>query len=91
MLKFITTMPKNRLLIRQVTASAFIDNDQIVEVFRNFIAPLFSRGHEFRPLIKWFAINYITGDNRIGSAPRFPPIVWSVYENDEFGFPRTSN
>jgi hypothetical protein len=74
--------------IRQIAALAFLPFNEIPDAFRNIIIPLIPNA--FRELLKWFAINYVTGDARIRSPPRFAPMIWSVYEN-EFGFPRTSN
>ncbi len=75
--------------IRQIAALAFLPFNEIPDAFRNIIIPLIPNA--FRELLKWFAINYVTGDGRIRSPPRFAPMIWSVYENNEFGFPRTSN
>jgi hypothetical protein len=49
-------------------------------------------------IIEWFEKNYVHrrirnrgGNGQIRSLPLFPPEIWSVFENVEFGFPRTRN
>ena len=46
-------------------------------------------------VIKWFEENYVHGTARPHSRRRTPPLfspdVWSVFENNIIGFPRTQN
>jgi len=83
------TDPAFRHRLRQLAALAFLPSAEIPNAFRNIIVPLLR--NDCRELLKWFAINYVTGDGRVGSEPKFAPIIWSVNDNNELGFPRTSN
>jgi hypothetical protein len=79
----------NSLRVRQLAALAFLPSDQIPNAFQDIIVS--SLRNDIRELVKWFAINYVTGDRRFPSPPSFKPLIWSVFENNELGFPRTTN
>ena len=45
--------------------------------------------HKAQQIATWFKINYIQGNN--GSAPRFDPTFWSIFQNFSNGYPTTQN
>lgn len=82
--------------IRQIPALAFLSPLEIPEAFDNLKPQL---PEEAADLIKWFEDNYVHGrvrkrlrnGNTTRWPPLFPPDLWSVFENEELGFPRTQN
>lgn len=84
------------LCIRHIPALAFLSPLEIPNAFDELKDSLPS---DAEPIIQWFEDNYVHGKvkrlMRNGSVqrhdPLFPPSMWSVFHNIEFGFPRTQN
>ena len=82
--------------IRQIPALAFLSPLEIPEAFDNLKLQI---PEEAADLVRWFEDNYVHGrvrkrlrnGNTTRWPPLFPPDLWSVFENEELGFPRTQN
>lgn len=87
---------KFSLLIRHIPALAFLNPIEIPDAFEEIKDLLPS---DAEPVIRWFEDNYVHGKIRRlmrnglvqRHNPLFPPSMWSVFNNKEFGFPRTQN
>jgi len=79
---------------RMLVALAFLPPDEIIPAFIELSSSFPNVG---LPIIKYFDENYVRGKETITrsstsySGPRFNPKIWSVYENNLEGLPRTSN
>ena len=84
------------LIVRHLPALAFLPSAEIAASFTRVKAEM---PQEADNLITWFEENYVLGrirrTFRNGSAsrhpPLFPPDLWSIYENNNLGLPRTQN
>ncbi len=84
------------LMLRHLFALAFLPPQEIPEAFDILKLEMPSEANE---VVQWFEDNYIYGRIRrhlrngtvIRSAPLFPPQLWSVYNLNEMGIPRTQN
>jgi hypothetical protein len=84
------------LMLRHLFALAFLPPQEIPEAF-NILK--FEMPSEATEIVQWFEDNYVHGRIRrrlrnetvIRSAPLFPPQLWSVYNSNEMGIPRTQN
>src|SRR5437763_13191821 len=84
------------LLIRHIPALAFLAPDAIPAAFDQLRDNI---PDEAGGIIQWFDDNYVNGKLRrtlrdgsqIRIPPLFPPIFWSVVDNIEYAFPRTTN
>lgn len=74
------------LKVRQIAALSFLEHEEIPVWFEEISSEF---GKEFEPLTNWLNEYYIGGKN--GRPPLFPPSLWSVYEQNEKGIPRTQN
>jgi hypothetical protein len=83
-------------MMRHIPALAFLSDAEIPDAFDE-LKPLIP--NEAQEIVKWFEETYVHGrvrvnirnGNIIRHTPLFPPNEWSVFENVEFGFPRTQN
>ena len=82
------------LLMRQIAALAFLPNAEIPEAFgelKNILPPTAEE------VVTWFEENYVNGRLRhinrreVRVPPLFQPQLWSVYDNEINGIPRTQN
>ena len=77
-------------------ALAFLSPQEIPEAFDILKLEMPPEANE---VVQWFKDNYVHGRIRrhlrnetvIRSAPLFPPQLWSVYNSNEMGIPRTQN
>ncbi|CAF1501177.1 unnamed protein product, partial [Rotaria sordida] len=84
------------LLIRHISALAFLSPLEIPDAFDELKVILPS---DAEPTIQWFENNYVYGrvkrilrNGRVQRHnPLYSPEMWSVFDNMEFGFPRTQN
>lgn len=80
------------LLIRHIPALAFLSVLEIPVAFDELKELLLE---EAEPIIKWFDDNYVRGRHRRtlknGQIQRWPPEMWSVFENRHLALPRTQN
>ncbi|CAG8671543.1 2668_t:CDS:1, partial [Dentiscutata heterogama] len=84
--------------ICKIPALAFLPLDEIPNAF-NELKDNIDISEEANSIIEWFEENYIhrkvkrVSKNRhvTWRTPLFPPSLWSVYENNEYDFPRTNN
>jgi hypothetical protein len=76
------------LNLRHLVALAYLEPNDILQAFRDIrrILPPVARF-----LLKWFNKNYVNGNVRTQTGPKFPPDMWSVSENNDGAFPRTNN
>ena len=80
--------PNLSLSLRHLIALTFLPSDEIPDAFREIlpvIPPI------VRKVVEWFHVNFISGNIRRGTPPRFPPELWSVYENLDLNLPRSQN
>jgi hypothetical protein len=84
------------LMLRHLFALAFLPPQEIPEAFDTLKLEMPPEADE---VVQWFEDNYVHGRIRrhlrgttvIRSAPLFPPQLWSVYNLNEMGIPRTQN
>jgi len=84
------------LILRHLFALAFLSPQEIPEAFDILKLEM---PPEANDVVQWFEDNYVHGrirrhlrnENVIRSAPLFPPQLWSVYNLNEMGIPRTQN
>jgi len=74
------------LKVRQIAALCFLEAEEIPEWFLAIKTEL---GSEFDPLTDWLEEYYVSGKN--GRKPMFPPNLWSVFDQNVLGIPRTQN
>lgn len=86
--------------LRHIIALAYLHQDEIPDAFdklREEVLP-----DEASDITNWFGKYYVwgninsreTGNNKLliaRSAPMFPPSLWSVFQNNTLGLPRTQN
>jgi hypothetical protein len=87
---------KFNLAMRHIPALAFLSAAEIPDAFEQVkkIIP-----NVAREIVTWFEENYVLGrvrnrminGNFLRHPPLFPPDQWSVFENNELGFPRSQN
>jgi hypothetical protein len=84
------------LMLRHLFALAFLPPQEIPEAFDILKLEMPPEANE---VVQWFEDNYVHGRIRrhlrnetvIRSAPLFPPQLWSVYNLNDMGIPRTQN
>jgi hypothetical protein len=84
------------LMLRHLFALAFLPPQEIPDAFDILKLEMPPEANE---VVQWFEDNYVHGKIRwhlrnetvIRSAPLFPPQLWSVYDSNEMGIPRTQN
>ena len=82
--------------IRQIQALAFLSHLEIPAAWKELKRQI---PNEAEAVVKWFEEYYVLGriqrtlrnGNERRLTPTYPPLLWSVFENQEFGFPRTQN
>ena len=79
--------------LRQILALAFLRPLEISQAFDDLKTQI---PNEATDLMKWFEEKYVHGIvPKNGSVtrrpPLYPPTMWSVFENEELGFPRIQN
>src|SRR4051794_13408212 len=83
-------------MLRHLFALAFLSPEEIPEAFNILKLEMPPETNE---VIQWFEDNYVHARIRqhlqnetvICSAPLFSPQLWSVYNSNEMGIPRTQN
>lgn len=73
-------------LVRQITALAFLDQQEIVDAFIRLNEKFDERA---KSLLDWFGVYYINGNDT--SPPKFPSHIWSIADLTREGLPRTQN
>ena len=84
------------LLMRHIGALAFLPSSEIIDAFESVKSILPDNAAE---VVSWFDENYVNGRVRrtyrngreARVPPLFPPEMWSVFQNNNIGFPRTQN